>query len=331
MIFDYPLWMYYNLIFTVLPVAVIGVLDQDVKAKTALRIPQIYASTKEKQTLFTGKRFFLFVLNAVYLSVISFVIPFCMTLKGALPIGYDDDKKLIGNIIACYGIIVANLTALMYMHSWDFVGTTIVLIETISFFLYIPSAKGFDPETPDLNCLYKLPSFWIGLVLTVILCLLPFIVVRFAKSLFCPDDLTIVKEMEYRKINYTSLTEPKGIDSPMSASTSTCQTPPLSFISNFSDHDTIPLKKTLSAPAFSDKFAYYRRMSLYDTKTKTEIHNTGYAFSYSEFTQSKEDDNREEDKTPEIIIPEAERKKQKLFNRHSMFIPPNQFSEDDNE
>eukprot|EP00833_Pecoramyces_ruminatium_P010765 jgi/Orpsp1_1/1184797/evm.model.c7180000091013.1 len=254
MIFDYPLWMYYNLIFTILPVCVIGVLDQDIKATTALKIPQIYPSTKEKQTLFTTRRFLLFVLNAVYLSIVSFGIPFLMTLSGALPIGYDDDKKLIGNIIACYGIVVANLTALMYMHSWDIFGTSIVLIETISFFLYIPVAKGFDSETPDLYCLFKLPSFWLGLLLSVIFCVLPFVIIRFAQSLFTPSDLTIVKEMEHRKVNYSTVVETRRIESPNSASTNQ------SVVSSYvSDRDTIPLKKTLSAPACSDKFAYYRR------------------------------------------------------------------------
>jgi len=342
MIFDYPLWMYYNLIFTILPVCVIGILDQDVKAKTALKIPQIYYSTKKKQTLFSTRRFLLFVLNAVYLSIVTFAIPFLMTLSGALPIGYDDDKKLIGNIIACYGIVVANLTALMYMNSWDILGTTIVFIEIISFFFYIPVAKGFDSETPDLYCLLKLPSFWLGLLLTIILCILPFIIIRFARSLFCPSDLTIVKEMEHFKVNYSSVVETRIIESPNSISTRQ------SLISScVSDRDTIPLKKTLSAPAFSDRYAYYRRMSLYDTKTKTEIHNTGYAFSFSENeatpeknnikNNGKENDDSDSDngndnnkrKIPEIVIPEVERKKKQLFNRHSMFISPNQFKENE--
>ncbi|ORX76103.1 phospholipid-translocating P-type ATPase [Anaeromyces robustus] len=324
MIFDYPLWMYYNIIFTVLPVAVIGTLDQDIKAKTALRIPQIYASTKKKQTLFTTRRFLIFVGNAVYLSIICFIIPFLMTLKGGLPIGYDDDKKLIGNIIACYGIVVANFTALMYMHSWDILGTSVIVVEIISFFLYIPVAKSFDSETPDLEVLFKLPVFWIGLVLVIILCILPFIIIRFAQSLFCPSDLTIVKEMEHRKVNYSMIrnNDNKRVDSPNSSSSN--QTHSSQISSCFSDRDTIPLKKTLSAPAFSNKYAYYRRMSLYDTKTKTEISNTGYAFSYSEANQEKEDEN---DNLPEIIIPETERKMKQLFNRHSMFLPTHQFKE----
>ncbi|ORY78333.1 phospholipid-translocating P-type ATPase [Neocallimastix californiae] len=324
MIFDYPLWMYYNLIFTVLPVCVIGILDQDVKAKTALKIPQIYASTKEKQTLFTGKRFLLFVLNAVYLSIISFIIPFCMTLKGALPIGYDDDKKLIGNIIACYGIVVANITALMYMHSWDILGTTIIVIEIISFFLYIPVAKGFDSETPDLYCLFKLPSFWFGLLIAVMLCVLPYIIIRFAKSLFCPSDLIIVKEMEHFNINYPPVENSVMIENHNEPTVGLTNISRKS--SNSNDRDIIPLKKAKSAPAFSNRYALYKGMSIFDTKTKAEFSNTGFAFSYSEFSpQEKEDDDddddeNEDEKIPKHVIPEAERRKRQLFNRHSMFI-----------
>ncbi|OUM65539.1 hypothetical protein PIROE2DRAFT_41599 [Piromyces sp. E2] len=321
MIFDYPLWMYYNIIFTVLPVCVIGILDQDVSAKTALRIPQIYASTKKKQTLFTTKRFLLFVLNAVYLSIVSFGIPFLMSLGGALPQGYDDDKKLIGNIIACYGIVVANFTALMYMHSWDIFGTIIILIETFSFFLYIPSAKSFDPETPDLYVLFKMPIFWLGLVLAMMLCILPFIIIRFAGSLFCPSDLTIVKEMEHRKISYASPLETKRIDSPNSAFSHQTQSSSSMISSILSD--TVPLKKTLSAPVYSNRYTHHRNMSFYDTKTKTERSNTGFAFSYSEEQSDKE--YEKENGTPEIVIPESERKMKQLFNRHSMFIPTHNF------
>ncbi|ORX58448.1 phospholipid-translocating P-type ATPase [Piromyces finnis] len=317
MIFDYPLWMYYNIIFTVLPVCVIGILDRDVSTTTALKIPQIYASTKKKQSLFTTKRFLLFVLNAVYLSIVSFAIPFLMSLGGALPQGYDDDKKLIGNIIACYGIVVANFTALMYMHSWDVFGTFIILIETFSFFIYIPSAKFFDPETPDLYVLFKMPIFWFGLLLAIMLCIFPMIVIRFAKSMFCPSDLTIVKEMEHQKINFAPQFEVRRIDSPNSTTSNQTQSSVISSI--VSDRDTIPLKKTLSAPAYS-RYTHHRRMSLYDTKTKTERSNTGFAFSYSEEQPEKDYDNDKDKESPEIVIPEAERRKKQLFNRHSMIV-----------
>jgi len=326
MIFDYTLWMYYNLIFTIFPVGVIGIMDQDVRAETALRIPQIYASTKKKQTLFTTKRFLLFVLNAVYLSIISFGVPFLMTLNGGLPIGYDDDKKLIGNIVACYGIVLANLTALYYMHSWDVAGTTVILLEVISFFLYIPFAKSFDPETPDLHCIYKIPAFWFGLLICVILNLLPFIVIRFGESLFCPSDLTLVKEMEYKKINYCSIEEApaKEMESPASLESGVTQT---TFLSTLSDRDTVPLKKTLSAPACSNRYAYYRRMSLYDTKTKTELHNTGYAFSHSDFTvEEAETPTGTPPEITKIHLPEMEYRKKQLFNRHSVYDTPHQFS-----
>jgi len=322
MIFDYPLWMYYNIIFTVFPVCVIGVFDQDVSAKTALKIPQIYASSKKKQTLFTGKRYLLFVVNAIYISIICYGVPFLMSLGGALPQGYDDDKKLVGNIIACYGIIVANFTALLYMHSWDLFGTIIILIEVLSYFIYIPFAKFFDPETPDLQVIFRMPIFWIGLLLVMVLFLLPYIVIRFAQSIFNPSDLTIVKEMEHYNIKYPDFLEPKRIDSEDSTNSSNKNNSPT--YSNFSDRDTIPLKKALSVPILSsNNNALHKKKSFYDTKTKLESTNTGYAFSFNEDSI----DYDRERCIPEIIIPETGEEIKRHTHR-SMFLPSPKYKDD---
>jgi len=315
MIFDYPLWMYYNILFTVFPVCVIGMLDKDVSARTALKIPQIYASSKKKQTLFTGKRFLLFVVNAIYISVLSFGVPFLMSLGGALPQGYDDDKKLIGNIIACYGIIVANFTALLYMHSWDIFGTTIILIEVLSFFIYIPCAKFFDPETPDLEVILKMPIFWIGLLLVMALFLLPYIIIRFAQSMFNPSDLTIVKEMEHYRIKYPRDYEAGRVDSTDSTNTNNQVTSPTT--SGFSDRDTVPLKKALSAPILStnSRHLLQKKKSFYDTMTKIESSNTGYAFSYNDVSSDRDD-------AQEIV---TENGRIKLFASKTMVIPSHKF------
>lgn len=62
----------YNVVFTVLPPLVIGVFDQFVSARILDRYPQLYI-LGQKNTFFTKKTFWLWVLNALYHSVVSSV------------------------------------------------------------------------------------------------------------------------------------------------------------------------------------------------------------------------------------------------------------------
>src|SRR5258708_40342930 len=68
----------YNVIFTVLPPLVIGVFDQFVSARMLDRYPQLYM-LGQKNTFFTRTAFWLWIINALYHSLVS--VTFDMSLR----------------------------------------------------------------------------------------------------------------------------------------------------------------------------------------------------------------------------------------------------------
>lgn len=61
---------FYNVVFTILPPLVIGIFDQFVSARSLDRYPQLYQLGQDNY-YFTPSRFFLWVGNAIYHSVVS--------------------------------------------------------------------------------------------------------------------------------------------------------------------------------------------------------------------------------------------------------------------
>lgn len=65
------------MVFTVLPPLVIGVFDQFVSARILDRYPQLYI-LGQKNEFFTSKAFWVWVINALYHSLVSiFFLPLC--------------------------------------------------------------------------------------------------------------------------------------------------------------------------------------------------------------------------------------------------------------
>lgn len=65
---------YYNVVFTILPPLVIGIFDQFVSARMLDRYPQLY-HLGQQNYFFTPVRFFYWVGNAFYHSIVSKELP----------------------------------------------------------------------------------------------------------------------------------------------------------------------------------------------------------------------------------------------------------------
>ncbi|NXY86899.1 AT8B1 ATPase, partial [Alcedo cyanopectus] len=70
----------YNVLYSSLPVLLVGLLDQDVSDKLSLRFPRLYI-LGQKDLLFNYKKFFLSLLHGAITSLIIFFIPYGAYLK----------------------------------------------------------------------------------------------------------------------------------------------------------------------------------------------------------------------------------------------------------
>ncbi|KAJ3291854.1 hypothetical protein HK104_005773, partial [Borealophlyctis nickersoniae] len=200
-LYDYTYLMFYNLFFTSLPPLFLGIFDQDVSAEYALAVPQLYKIGMQ-QTRFTRTRFFLFVLDAVYQSIICFYAGYFFYEVEENSTGRSSDKKIMGTAVAMFVIVTVNIYVGLNIHNWTWMVFAVVFMSMASFIVYMPVWAQFQVSTVFHleKRMYNSGGFWCAVVVVTTLCILPRIVTRAWKSSFHPDDLDIVRERQKYKI-----------------------------------------------------------------------------------------------------------------------------------
>ena len=112
-IFDYTLVLLFNLVFTSLPVIVLGALDQDCNSKALLAFPSTYKRGIQSAD-YTRPLFFISMLDGVYQSLVCFFVPWACWYY--FPVVSSDGHSMdniwmMGTTVAAGAIISANLYA----------------------------------------------------------------------------------------------------------------------------------------------------------------------------------------------------------------------------
>jgi magnesium-transporting ATPase (P-type) len=74
-LFEYTFILLYNLIFTSLPVGILGAFDQDTNAAASMAFPALYKRGIQGLE-YTRRRFWFYMTDGLYQSVIIFFIPY---------------------------------------------------------------------------------------------------------------------------------------------------------------------------------------------------------------------------------------------------------------
>ncbi|KAF9187758.1 hypothetical protein BGZ50_001764 [Haplosporangium sp. Z 11] len=204
LLFDYTFVVLYNLLFTSLPIMFMGAFDQDVDAKTSMQFPALYLRGI-KQKHFTRSKFWLYVLDALYQSVICFFIPWYLSNDIYASGRSTNDLVALGTLISACSVIVANLYVGLNMFHWTKMIFTVIFGSIIVFFLYCWAYANFF--TID-NTFYGMdeiilasPTFWFAIILSVVLTMLPHYMYKFARQYLKPNDIIIVREQLYKDKN----------------------------------------------------------------------------------------------------------------------------------
>uniref|UniRef100_A0A8C4L863 Phospholipid-transporting ATPase n=1 Tax=Equus asinus asinus TaxID=83772 RepID=A0A8C4L863_EQUAS len=111
----------YNVLYSSLPVLLMGLLDQDVSDKLSLRFPALYV-VGQRDLLFNYKRFFISLLHGILTSMVLFFIPFGAYLQ---TVGQDgeapSDYQSFAVTIASALIITVNFQIGLDTSYWTFV------------------------------------------------------------------------------------------------------------------------------------------------------------------------------------------------------------------
>uniref|UniRef100_A0A6I8RAI8 Phospholipid-transporting ATPase n=1 Tax=Xenopus tropicalis TaxID=8364 RepID=A0A6I8RAI8_XENTR len=209
----------YNVLYSSLPVLLVGLLDQDVSDKLSLAFPRLYVPG-QKDLLFNYKKFFLSLFHGIVTSLIIFFIPYGAFL---LTMGQDgeapSDYQSFAVTTATALVITVNFQIGLDTSYWTFVNAfsifgSIAIYFGIMFDLHsagihvlFPSMFIFTGAAPNA---LRQPYLWLTIILTVAFCLLPIVALRFlAKTIWPSESDKIQKKGKKFKAEVEQRAKPK--------------------------------------------------------------------------------------------------------------------------
>lgn len=201
-LYNYSYILLINIVFTSLPVGMLGVLDQDLDYDVSFRTPQLYKRGILRLE-WSNLKFWMFMLDGLYQSLVLFFFPFALykaggfvTFSGVQFNGITD----MGFFVANVAIVVINTYVLLDMYRWDYISFIVITLSSASIFIWtvIYSAFKFD------IFFYQIASqgygnllFWANFLIVFVVCLLPSNIYRIAQTFYWPKDSDIIREQAY--------------------------------------------------------------------------------------------------------------------------------------
>ena len=198
-IFEYTYILLYNTIFTSIPIVFQGVLDQDVSDKVSLAVPELYRRGIERKE-WTILKFWLYMGDAAYQSLICFFVPYILFSQASSVTsnGLDlDQNSRIGVYIASIAVFVVNTYVLMNTYRWDWLICLLVAISILLLWLWTGVYSSFTHSSEFYHSgkeVYGTLSYWVTILIGIVLCFLPRFSIKAAQKIFFPRDVDIIRE-----------------------------------------------------------------------------------------------------------------------------------------
>ncbi|KAJ5595575.1 uncharacterized protein N7459_001783 [Penicillium hispanicum] len=198
-LFDYTYIILVNLAFTSLPVIFMGIFDQDVNDKVSLAVPQLYMRGIERKE-WSQLKFWMYMADGLYQSVICFFMPYMLFQPAnfATENGRNiNDRSRMGILVASCAVISSNTYIMMNTYRWDWFTGLINAISSLLIFVWTGIYSSFTSSGQFYKSaaeVYGAFSFWIVLLVTIMISLLPRFTYNAFQKVFFPLDIDIVRE-----------------------------------------------------------------------------------------------------------------------------------------
>ncbi|CAG8499976.1 11543_t:CDS:10 [Ambispora leptoticha] len=191
-------------------VLAIGVFDRDFSDRVAIEIPELY-QWGILQKAFSMFRFFIYMAEGLYQSLVCFFVPYFAYQRGTVNHkGREPDILEMGTTMAVACIMLANLFVGFNMQCWTVLhfvtvfGSIALIYIYIAIYALLPISEIYGYE----EAIYGNAVFWLCLLLTVVLSLLPRYLVRYTQRLLRPHDIDIVQEICKQDPNHDFIHDP---------------------------------------------------------------------------------------------------------------------------
>ncbi|XP_041741251.1 phospholipid-transporting ATPase IC [Coregonus clupeaformis] len=186
----------YNVMYSSLPVLLVGLLDQDVNDKLSRKFPKLYLPGQQG-ALFNYKNFFISLFHGIFTSLVIFFIPYGAFLQ---TMGQDgeapSDYQSLAVVMASSLIFTVNLQISLETSYWTFVNCFAVLCSIAIYFGIM-----FDIHSAGIHVIFpstftftgvasnalRQPYLWLTIILTVGISLLPVICIQFLYKTIWPS------------------------------------------------------------------------------------------------------------------------------------------------
>ncbi|POR32565.1 Phospholipid-transporting ATPase, partial [Tolypocladium paradoxum] len=215
-LFDYTYILMFNLFFTSIPVGIMGVLDQDVSDKVSLAVPELYRRGIERLE-WTQRKFWLYMVDGVYQSVMVFFIPYLLFISGRSVtfsgLGLEDRLRF-GAYIAHPAVLTINGYILINTYRWDWLMVLVVVLSDLFIFFWTGVytsfiSSGYFYKTAAQ--VYGEATFWAVFFIVPVICLFPRFAIKALQKVYFPYDVDIIREQE-KMGKFAHLTSGGGSD-----------------------------------------------------------------------------------------------------------------------
>ncbi|PLW29555.1 hypothetical protein PCASD_15964 [Puccinia coronata f. sp. avenae] len=197
-LFEYTFIMLFNLVFTSLPVGLMGAFEQDLSANASMAFPALY-KRGIAGLQYTRLKFWLYMLDGTYQSIVSFWIPYFVYFHSTTVsvTGRDVSIWEFGVTVACGAVFAANnLIAINTRYFPMFIiivltlSSTLVLVWTA---LYSALSAFYFKDVVLYT--FSTIEFWASFILVQVLSLLPRAVYKYLQIQYWPRDSDIIREI----------------------------------------------------------------------------------------------------------------------------------------
>ncbi|KAL6053235.1 P-type phospholipid transporter, variant 2 [Balamuthia mandrillaris] len=201
----------YNILFTFVPVLIIGLFDKDVHERMALQFPQLYSEGR-RNIHFNIKVFLGWLINSIYHSLLIFIITVVMYWEngGAMTwVGQSQGLYSMGVLMYTAVVLVVTGKLALETRSWTWLHHTALWGSLLVYFVFLVvwhsiDALHFASLGDDVYfVIYRLleqPMFYLATFLIVVVALLRDFTWKYISRAMLPRGSHIVQEVQHKII-----------------------------------------------------------------------------------------------------------------------------------
>lgn len=190
--------VFYSVIYTSIPTIVVGILDKDLSHKTLLRYPKLYGAG-HRQEAYNLQLFWITMIDTLWQSLVLFYVPLFTYRESTI------DIWSMGSLWTIAVVVLVNMHLAMDIRRWE-IFTHVAVWGSIFITYTCVVVLDSIPVFPNYWTFYHLamsPTYWVTILLIIVVALLPRFLFKIIYQTFWPSDIQIARESEIlRKHNY---------------------------------------------------------------------------------------------------------------------------------